>query len=84
MGKRRKKTIEIGVGENCPKCRRSMKRYEHGENWKPKSSQPYYFRFWDKCAPCKHLQHYEKAKVNLAASEDAENLDAEFRELMRS
>lgn len=54
---------EIGEGELCPKCGKMMKRFEHGRDWKPKLMQPYHFAFWDRCIACRHVQHYEAAKV---------------------
>ena len=53
----------IEGGEPCPKCALPMQRCTHGEQWRPKVGQPYYFRFWDRCLKCKHLQHYESAKT---------------------
>lgn len=73
---------EIPGGQPCPKCRKGMQRVEHGPEWKPKSEQPYYFRFWDKCAPCRHIQHYEEAKAYLKTSEAAVSLDQEFRDVI--
>ena len=55
----------VAGGEPCPKCRLPMQRCEHGERWVPKAAQPYYFRYWDRCLECRHLQHYEAAKVRL-------------------
>lgn len=57
-----------------------MKRYEHGPLWKPKEGQPYYFRYWDKCSRCLHLQHYEVAKVLLIEEDVAgDPLTEEYR-----
>lgn len=78
--KKRRRITEIPGGNNCPKCGKQMQRVEHGSDWKPKASQPYYFRYWDKCAPCKHMQHYEVAKVMLT---EPDPLHAEYREIMR-
>ncbi len=58
-----KKTVEISGGGFCPKCKELMQRVKHGPNWKPKDRQPYYFAYWDKCRNCRHMQHYEIAKV---------------------
>lgn len=52
-----------GKGSECPKCRELMDRCSHKPEWKPKENQPYYFGFWDRCTPCRHVQHYEAAKV---------------------
>jgi hypothetical protein len=62
---------KISGGEFCPKCKLIMQRYEHGQNWKPKADQPYYFKFWDICTPCAHFQHYEAAKVHVAEHAEA-------------
>ena len=60
----KKKSPQVGTGENCRKCGKQMKRFRHYDNWKPMKNQPYYFDYWDKCK-CGMLQHYEKAKVML-------------------
>jgi hypothetical protein len=52
----------IGLGYDCPKCGKSMKRYEHGKEWVPRPNS-YYFEYWDICERCKHIQHYECAKM---------------------
>lgn len=54
--------ILIGDGNNCPKCKQPMKRYEHDENWLPRSNS-YYFKYWDTCKGCRRVQHYECAKI---------------------
>lgn len=59
---RRKDAIKISEGDPCPKCGQPMSRYRHGDHWKPKEFQPYWFGWWDKCASCRHIQHYERAK----------------------
>lgn len=81
---RMKRTIRTSDGNACPKCRKKMGRFAHGPTWRPKNGQPYYFEYWDKCAACSHIQHYEYAKVTLVVSESAEHLDAEYREAMRT
>lgn len=65
MGKSLKKARHVGEGSPCPKCGQTMRRCEHGPEWKPRADQPYYFAYWDKCRPCGHMQHYEAAKVTL-------------------
>lgn len=72
------KAVELGVGAKCHRCQRTMKRYGHRPEWKPSHSQPYYFRYWDKCK-CGMLQHYESAKVNLTPLDD---LEREYRDIM--
>lgn len=71
------KAICVGDGEKCQRCKRHMKRYRHGQNWKPKHSQPYYFDYWDKCQ-CGMLQHYEAAKISLVPIDD---LEKEYRSI---
>jgi hypothetical protein len=57
------KSIVVGKGAPCPKCDRPMDRKEHKGEWKPKANQPYWFSYWDVCDACRHVQHYESAKV---------------------
>lgn len=59
-GKRATKAIE--GGENCRKCGRQMQRFEHAGSWQPVPRRDH-FLFWDRCNPCRHLQHYEIARV---------------------
>jgi hypothetical protein len=61
---RQKKRRKLGAGNACPKCSRQMKRFEHGDGWKPKAGQPFWYKYWDICARCRHIQHYECAKVH--------------------
>ena len=63
--KAKKQRRGIEGGNKCPKCDRPMQRYEHNQNWAPKARQPYYFSYWDSCEKCRHVQHYEAAKVHL-------------------
>lgn len=74
MPKRKKSTVLVGAGERCRKCRGQMERFGHGHLWKPKQTQPYYFRYWDKCR-CGMLQHYEAAKVMLVDEPEPAELD---------
>jgi hypothetical protein len=74
--KSKRRRIEGGL--SCPKCNR--KRFEHAAGWKPKIHQPHYFKFWDRCIPCRHVQLYETAKV-LIPIPDA--LTKEYREVVR-
>lgn len=53
--------IRIGEGKDCPKCKIPMERRKHFEV--PKN-RVYYFREWDFCLKCKHLQHYEEFKCS--------------------
>ena len=59
------KSVTAGKGKLCPKCSRSMLRKQHPAGWKPKPTQPYFFEYWDICKKCRHIQHYEEAKVFL-------------------
>ncbi len=59
----KQKRVKIEGGCLCPKCCRPMQRFKHVDGWEPKTGQWYYFAWWDKCRPCRHLQHYEEAKV---------------------
>lgn len=68
--KNQQKRRKIDGGELCPKCWHPMQRFEHAGVWKPKSGQPYYFAYWDRCKPCGHTQMYEAAKVALTRSGD--------------
>jgi hypothetical protein len=43
-----------------------MARKAHPSGWKPKPAAPYYFKYWDTCKKCRHIQHYEDAKCYLA------------------
>ena len=58
------KKVKIkGNGNNCPKCSNPMQRREHTDKYDFKA-RAYYFKEWDYCLQCKHLQHYEEFKVN--------------------
>lgn len=56
------KAIKISGGKPCPKCDMPMQRKEHPEGFKPKPGRNW-FRYWDHCIPCGHVQHYESARV---------------------
>ncbi len=58
----KKKPEAAGYGEPCPKCKKRMIRFRHSSHWAPKTSQPYWFEYWDRCFPCRHFQMYERAK----------------------
>jgi len=68
----------IGKGGRCPKCLKLMGRYKHPDGWKPKVTQPFYFSFWDKCVPCRYLQHYEEAKVFLSGVNNGRAWETNF------
>jgi hypothetical protein len=74
------KNQPVGNGERCRRCSQIMLRFRHKDGWNPKVNQPYYFSYWDKCR-CGMIQHYEKAKIFLAAPEKDE-LTEEFKAIM--
>jgi hypothetical protein len=47
----------------CPKCKQLMQRRSHSFLTTKILKQPFYFKEWDYCRGCKHLQHYEEFKV---------------------
>ena len=58
--KKRRFRKEIAGGKPCPKCEQLMQRYEHGDGrW-------HYYRYWDVCSICRHIQHYGAAKHDAA------------------
>lgn len=59
----KKKYEVLGEGEPCPKCDKPMQRREHKNILDKQRNAPYYFREWDYCCDCKHLQHYDHCKV---------------------
>ena len=69
------KNLRIGAGNSCPKCRSEMSRYGHPPHWKPKVGQPYYFDYWDYCGPCRHVQLYECAKVQVGRKPETARVD---------
>ena len=76
--KKRKITfLVVGLGKDCPHCKRSMQRRKHKD--KPKNEN-YYFTEWDYCQPCGHVQHYDHFKRGLQA--DVELLDKIFSEVI--
>jgi hypothetical protein len=63
--KHKKSTLRrtyLGNGEPCRKCNSIMGRYSHGGNYIP-PKYTYHYKYWDICRGCKHVQHYECAKV---------------------
>lgn len=53
---------KIAGGETCRKCEVFMQRYEYAETWRPPPGKGFY-RFWDHCPICGHVQHYGPAYV---------------------
>lgn len=49
-------------GNRCPKCNLWMQRWIHKPEFKPKPGVSY-FRYWDRCFPCKNVQLYESERV---------------------
>lgn len=56
------KNIRLGIGNECPKCFKSMERRGHKEINNKIKKMSYYYTSWDYCISCKHLQHYEANK----------------------
>ena len=52
----------LGVGKPCPKCQQTMKRFGHPDDWTPRPGRNFFW-YWDRCMPCRHIQHYEEARV---------------------
>lgn len=58
------KSVTVGRGNECPKCRSRMERRKHPQTPVPNSkARSHYFSEWDCCRSCKHVQHYEEFKV---------------------
>lgn len=51
------KGVTYSKGENCPKCHLPMER-RHKRTIPPLGKR--YYKEWDWCLKCKHLQHYHK------------------------
>jgi hypothetical protein len=58
-----KKYEVLDSGEDCPKCKEPMQRREHKNILEKQKNALYYFREWDYCLRCSHLQHYNHFKV---------------------
>lgn len=64
MGSGADKYIQKNAGgKACPKCGKPMQRWVHSIDWTPRRGHGFY-NWWDKCEPCKHLQHYTEAHVD--------------------
>ena len=48
---------------NCKNCKKIAEKRTHKEITEKHLKQPYYFKEWDYCRNCKHVQHYEDMKV---------------------
>ena len=58
-GELRRNIERVGFGKECPKCSGLMER----RKWTKKPTKKvYYFREWDYCKVCKHVQHYDEFK----------------------
>ena len=51
---------------DCPKCSTKMERRKHYKITPKMKEKAYLFSEWDFCLKCKHLQHYNKFKMNYA------------------
>jgi len=51
----------IEGGNNCPKCSKPMERREHT---RPPKDKTWFYKKWDVCSKCRHIQHYEEFKSN--------------------
>ena len=81
-----RKYESIGEGLDCPKCSKPMERREHRFISEKILKQPYYFREWDYCKPCGHLQHYEDKKIFndpylKEVEEEIEQMDTLFKDI---
>ena len=54
------KSVIIGIGNECPKCKEPMQRRSHPSHWK--SAKSYFYTQWDFCEKCKHVHHYDDFK----------------------
>ena len=61
MSKKKKNSVDIGYGLECPRCNKPMIRREKPVGFK--TNKRYYFSEWDYCKDCGHLQLYEHYKV---------------------
>lgn len=57
------KSIYVGKGLPCPKCKELMHTKKHPIITEKELSKLYYYSQWDVCFKCKHVQHYDKYKV---------------------
>lgn len=56
-----------GEGKDCPKgCGKMQRR----ERIKPPVNKTYYFKEWDYCPSCSHLQHYDEFKSDTWQEEE--------------
>jgi hypothetical protein len=65
--------VKTTGGAPCPKCKRPMQRYKHSPQWSPMPGRGFY-KWWDRCEPCAHFQHYATAYV--AARDKSSTPDA--------
>ncbi len=57
------KYITIDRINECPKCNQLMERRKHDKIGEKQLNKTYYFKEWDFCKKCNHVQHYEEYKV---------------------
>ena len=65
-------------GQACRNCGTAVVKREHPQGWKPKTGQPYYFKWWLMCRNCRALYMIESAKVQLRPEPQAD-VDEQFR-----
>lgn len=58
-GKLRKYARVKGIGNLCPKCKKPM---ERRERIYPPDNKTYFYKEWDYCKDCSHIQHYDEYK----------------------
>jgi hypothetical protein len=65
VGKKKLSRVPVSGGEICFKCRSiHMQRFNHVAEFKPRDTQPYYYKWWDICPRCKFSVYSEQAKVD--------------------
>jgi uncharacterized protein with PIN domain len=68
---RRIRYIVLGQGNECPKCKQNMERRGHKEI---PTKKTYYYKKWDYCKPCGHVQHYEEFKSSQWVEDERQDL----------
>lgn len=75
MKQRRIRYVISGQGEKCNKCKQVMERRGHKE----RPMKTFYYRKWDFCRNCNHVQHYDEFKSE--SWKEAERQDFIFNDL---
>lgn len=65
--------VPIEGGQKCPKCLKQMQRFRHSAGDEPQNQQ-YYYRYWDRCIPCSHIQHYGDAMTKVVVKQQSLDL----------